>query len=57
MTKKPVVPEVNQVPSSAEQFPLTTEVATALGSYGSPEHYDLVLERLLTGLRAMTAPA
>ena len=41
----------------AEQFPLTTEVAAALGSYGSPEHYDLVLDRLLLGLRTTNPPA
>ena len=36
----------------AAEFPLTAGVASDLGAYGSDEHYELVLDQLLTGLRA-----
>lgn len=39
-----------QLPRS--QFPLTVDVAGEMGAYGSDEHYDFVLERLVGGLRA-----
>jgi AcrR family transcriptional regulator len=35
----------------AEHFPLTVGVADEMGAYGSDEHYDLVLDQLLRGLR------
>jgi AcrR family transcriptional regulator len=34
------------------EFPLTVAVAGEMGAYGSDEHYDFVLDRLVTGLRA-----
>jgi AcrR family transcriptional regulator len=40
-----------------ERFPLTVAVAVAMGAYGSDEHYDFVLDGLVGGLRAATAPA
>jgi AcrR family transcriptional regulator len=36
-----------------EAFPLIVGVAGAMGAYGSDEHYDFVLDRFLTGLRAL----
>jgi AcrR family transcriptional regulator len=33
-------------------FPLTVDVAEAMGAYGSDEHYDFVLDQFLAGLRA-----
>jgi AcrR family transcriptional regulator len=35
-------------------FPLTVDVAEALGAYGSDEHYGFVLDQFLAGLRATT---
>jgi AcrR family transcriptional regulator len=35
----------------AELFPRTVQVAAAMGGYGSDEHYELVLDQLLRGLR------
>jgi hypothetical protein len=35
-----------------EHFPLTVAVAREMGAYGSDEHYDLVLDGLLSGLRS-----
>jgi AcrR family transcriptional regulator len=35
----------------AEEFPLTAGVAGEMGAYGSDEHYDFVLDRLIEGLR------
>jgi AcrR family transcriptional regulator len=37
-------------------YPLTVEVAGEMGAYGSDDHYDFVLDQLLSGLRA-SAPA
>jgi AcrR family transcriptional regulator len=34
------------------QFPLTVEVAEVMGAYGSDEHYELVLDQLVSGLGA-----
>ena len=34
------------------EYPLTVEVAVELGAYGSDDHYELVLDQLLSGLRA-----
>lgn len=34
------------------EYPLTVDVADELGAYGSDHHYELVLDQLLTGLRA-----
>ena len=34
------------------EYPLTVEVANEMGAYGSDEHYDFVLDQLLSGLRA-----
>ena len=34
-------------------FPLTVGVAEEMGAYGSDEHYELVLDRFLSGLRAV----
>ncbi len=34
------------------EYPLTVEVAGVLGAYGSDDHYDFVLDRLVDGLRA-----
>jgi AcrR family transcriptional regulator len=36
----------------ASDFPLTVAVAGEMGAYGSDEHYDFVLDQLVTGLRA-----
>lgn len=35
----------------ASEYPLTVEVATEMGAYGSDDHYDFVLDQMLTGLR------
>jgi AcrR family transcriptional regulator len=35
-----------------EEFPLTVDVARQMGAYGSDDHYEFVLDQLLTGLRA-----
>jgi AcrR family transcriptional regulator len=35
-------------------FPLTVDVAEEMGAYGSDEHYDFVLDQILTGVRATT---
>jgi AcrR family transcriptional regulator len=35
------------------EYPLTVDVADEMGAYGSDDHYDFVLDRLLSGLRAM----
>ena len=32
-------------------FPLTVGVAEEMGAYGSDEHYELVLDQMLGGLR------
>ena len=32
-------------------FPLTVGVAEEMGAYGSDEHYELVLDQMLCGLR------
>jgi AcrR family transcriptional regulator len=45
-----VVAMLAQLPPS--QFPLTVDVAGEMGGYGSDDHYDLVLDHLLRGLRA-----
>jgi AcrR family transcriptional regulator len=34
------------------EYPLTVDVADEIGAYGSDHHYDLVLDQLLSGLRA-----
>jgi AcrR family transcriptional regulator len=34
------------------EYPLTVDVAGEMGAYGSDHHYDFVLDRLLSGLRA-----
>jgi AcrR family transcriptional regulator len=34
-----------------EHFPLTVAVAREMGAYGSDEHYDFVLDGLVSGLR------
>ena len=34
------------------EYPLTVDVATEMGAYGSDHHYDFVLDQLLSGLRA-----
>ena len=34
-------------------FPLTVALAAEFGAYGSDEHYELVLDQLLLGLRAV----
>ena len=34
------------------EYPLTVDVADALGAYGSDHHYDFVLDQFLNGLRA-----
>jgi AcrR family transcriptional regulator len=34
------------------EYPLTVEVAGEMGAYGSDQHYDFVLDQMLTGLRA-----
>ena len=39
-----------QLPRS--EFPLTVDVAGEMGAYGSDDHYDFVLEALVTGLRS-----
>jgi AcrR family transcriptional regulator len=39
-----------QLPRS--DYPLTVDVAAEMGAYGSDQHYDFVLDRLLDGLRA-----
>jgi AcrR family transcriptional regulator len=36
-----------------EAFPRIVDVAAAMGAYGSDEHYELVLDQFLTGLRAL----
>jgi AcrR family transcriptional regulator len=36
----------------AEHFPLTVGVAAEMGGYGSDEHYEFVLDRLVSGLAA-----
>jgi AcrR family transcriptional regulator len=41
------------LPPSA--YPLTVAVAAEMGAYGSDDHYDFVLEQILTGLRATAA--
>jgi AcrR family transcriptional regulator len=33
-------------------YPLTVDVADEMGAYGSDQHYEFVLDQLLTGLRA-----
>jgi AcrR family transcriptional regulator len=33
-------------------YPLTVDVANEMGAYGSDQHYEFVLDQLLTGLRA-----
>jgi hypothetical protein len=33
-------------------YPLTVEVAGEMGAYGSDEHYEFVLDQLVSGLRA-----
>ena len=35
-----------------DEYPLTVGVAAEMGAYGSDDHYDFVLERLLGGLRS-----
>ena len=40
---------LTQLPRAA--FPLTVDVADEMGAYGSDEHYDFVLDQLLSGLR------
>jgi AcrR family transcriptional regulator len=37
---------------SRTEYPLTVEVAGEMGAYGSDDHYELVLDQLLDGLRA-----
>jgi AcrR family transcriptional regulator len=37
------------------EFPLTAQVASALASYGSQDHYELVLTQFLTGLQSTTS--
>ena len=44
---------LSQLPAAA--FPLTVEVAAEMGAYGSDEHYELVLDGMLSGLRATSA--
>ena len=39
------------------EYPLTVAVAAEMGAYGSDDHYDFVLDQLLTGLRATVADA
>jgi AcrR family transcriptional regulator len=34
------------------EYPLTVDVADEMGAYGSDDHYDFVLDQLLSGLRA-----
>jgi AcrR family transcriptional regulator len=34
------------------EYPLTVDVAAEMGAYGSDQHYDFVLDRFLSGLRA-----
>jgi AcrR family transcriptional regulator len=34
------------------EYPLTIDVASEMGAYGSDHHYDFVLDQLLNGLRA-----
>jgi len=34
------------------EYPLTVDVAGEMGAYGSDDHYDFVLDQLLSGLRA-----
>jgi AcrR family transcriptional regulator len=36
----------------ADEFPLSVAVAAEMGAYGSDEHYEFVLGRLVAGLRA-----
>jgi AcrR family transcriptional regulator len=38
-------------------YPLTVEVAAEMGAYGSDQHYDFVLDQLLSGLHAMAGAA
>jgi AcrR family transcriptional regulator len=44
---------LSQLPPAV--FPLTVEVASAMGAYGSDEHYAFVLDQFLSGLRAAGA--
>jgi len=39
-----------QLPST--EYPLTVDVAKEMGAYGSDEHYEFVLDQLVSGLRA-----
>ena len=41
----------------AEQFPLTIQVAEAMGNYGSDRHYELVLDQLLAGIQTARDPS
>jgi AcrR family transcriptional regulator len=45
-----VGPMLAALPS--DEYPLSVGVADEMGSYGSDEHYEFVLERLLVGLRS-----
>jgi len=36
----------------ASEYPLTVEVAAEMGGYGSDDHYNFVLDQMLSGLRA-----
>jgi AcrR family transcriptional regulator len=42
---------LRQLPRS--DYPLTVDVAAEMGAYGSDDHYDFVLDRLVSGLRAV----
>ena len=44
-----VTASLKQLPRAV--FPLTVDVAEAMGAYGSDAHYDFVLDRFLAGLR------
>ena len=39
------------------EYPLTVDVADAMGAYGSDHQYDFVLDQLLDGLRGTTDAA
>jgi AcrR family transcriptional regulator len=40
-----------------KEYPLTADVAPEMGAYGSDQHYDFVLDYLLTGLHATAGAA
>jgi len=44
-----------QLPRS--DYPLTVDVAGEMGAYGSDDHYDFVLDQLISGLRSAAAIA